>query len=396
MPYPIRSGSLDRRQALLGMTALALMPWTQVRADASEASGTWLRKFPALERQFNDAMATLDEWGGQAQGALSDYDALFEAIRSKAGAYWSDVKLSQPKRLVAYDEAYRSRAEIDFEQGEVIIETLDTHASTDELVELIKRTLSTPVEDSSLDHGQLSRKHRDGVQGLLKGQVVDQGGKSVRFAWRTDRYAKWLATHKVETERQENGKDVLKINIPLSYDHLNIRSKQFVPLVEKASRRHKVDPALIMAIISTESSFNPYAVSHIPAFGLMQIVPRTAGKDVFHRIYKRAGMPSKTFLFDPRKNIDTGTAYLALLDTVYLKGIRNPRSRRWCVIAAYNGGAGNVFRAFGGGRSRALARINALSAQDVYKHLRTRHPAEETRRYVLKVGKAHRRFKPLV
>ncbi|MCM5703395.1 murein transglycosylase domain-containing protein [Larsenimonas salina] len=378
------------------MTALALMPWRESKADTSEESATWLAKFPALERQFNDAMATLDEWGGQAQTSLSDYDALFEAVRSKAGAYWSEVKLSQPKRLVAYDQAYRSRAEIDFEHGAVIIETLDTHASTDALVELIKRTLSTPVDDPSVDQGQLSRKKRDGIQGLLKGQVVDQEGRNVRFAWRTDRYAKWLATHRVETERQANGKKVLKVNIPLSKNHLGVRAKQFMPSVEKASRHHKVDPALIMAIISTESSFNPYAVSHIPAFGLMQIVPRTAGKDVFHRVYKRTGMPSKTFLFDPRKNIDAGTAYLALLDTVYLKGIRNPKSRRWCVIAAYNGGAGNVFKAFGGGRSSALARINALSAQAVYQHLRTRHPAGETRRYVLKVGKAHQRFKPLV
>ncbi len=52
------------------------------------------------------------------------------------------------------------------------------------------------------------------------------------------------------------------------------------------------------------------------------------------------------FLVDPASNIDTGTAYLAMLNNVYLGGIDNPTSRRYAVITAYNGGAGSVLRVF--------------------------------------------------
>ncbi|KZI48168.1 hypothetical protein AWG68_15845 [Escherichia coli] len=51
----------------------------------------------------------------------------------------------------------------------------------------------------------------------------------------------------------------------------------------------------------------------------------------------KSGTPSRSFLFDPASNIDTGTAYLAMLNNVYLGGIDNPTSRRYAVITAYNG-----------------------------------------------------------
>lgn len=116
-------------------------------------------------------------------------------------------------------------------------------------------------------------------------------------------------------------------------------------MVRRASRKYGVDESLILAIMQTESSFNPYAVSRSDALGLMQVVQHTAGKDVF-RSQGKSGTPSRSFLFDPASNIDTGTAYLAMLNNVYLGGIDNPTSRRYAVITAYNGGAGSVLRVF--------------------------------------------------
>jgi soluble lytic murein transglycosylase-like protein len=74
-------------------------------------------------------------------------------------------------------------------------------------------------------------------------------------------------------------------------------------IVRDAAERHKVDPALVQAVISTESGWNPHAVSRKGAVGLMQLIPATA---------KRFGGGN---LFDPAQNVEAGTTYLrSLLD----------------------------------------------------------------------------------
>ncbi len=75
----------------------------------------------------------------------------------------------------------------------------------------------------------------------------------------------------------------------------------------KAARKYGVEESLIPAIMQTESSFNPYAVSRSDALGLMQVVQHSAGKDVF-RAQGKSGTPDRSYLFDPQSNIDTGTA----------------------------------------------------------------------------------------
>ena len=50
-----------------------------------------------------------------------------------------------------------------------------------------------------------------------------------------------------------------------------------------------------------------------------------------------------------------GTAYLHLLQTVYLADIQDPQSRRYAVISAYNGGAGGVLNTFSNDRKAAPA-----------------------------------------
>ena len=61
-----------------------------------------------------------------------------------------------------------------------------------------------------------------------------------------------------------------------------------------------VDPALALAVAHIESNFNPEAISHKGARGVMQIMPRTA-RDEF-------GV-NPALLFDPKTNIRTGGSY---------------------------------------------------------------------------------------
>jgi membrane-bound lytic murein transglycosylase C len=76
-----------------------------------------------------------------------------------------------------------------------------------------------------------------------------------------------------------------------------------------------------------------------------------------------------------------------------LKNIRVPLSREYAVIAAYNGGAGNLFKTFSSGRDSAIKQINKLSSDAVYWKIKTKHPKEESRRYLVKVTTAKKQYR---
>ncbi len=98
-------------------------------------------------------------------------------------------------------------------------------------------------------------------------------------------------------------------------DHLDIRARKFRAQVEASATRFAISRNLVYAIMKVESDFNPFAVSSAMAIGLMQVVQKTAGSDVYRFLHGKAGIPSRDTLFQPITNITYGTAYLHLLDT---------------------------------------------------------------------------------
>ena len=144
--------------------------------------------------------------------------------------------------------------------------------------------------------------------------------------------------------------------------------------------------------METESSFNPFAVSHAGAYGLMQVMQRTAGADVFQRIHRRNDQPSRNYLLNPQNNVDTGTAYLSILRDVYLKDVQGWQKKEYCMIAAYNGGTGNLLKTFSSDRRRAVDMINRMSADQVYQAIVKRHPKAESRNYLKKVTQFKRKY----
>ncbi|MDG4869371.1 transglycosylase SLT domain-containing protein, partial [Guyparkeria sp. 1SP6A2] len=94
----------------------------------------------------------------------------------------------------------------------------------------------------------------------------------------------------------------------------------------KESDKWSLDPALVMAIMHSESAFRPQAKSHVPAFGLMQIVPSTAGHDVNRLLHNIDAPMTEADLYHPDINVETGTAYLNILNSRYLKDITDEQS----------------------------------------------------------------------
>jgi hypothetical protein len=91
------------------------------------------------------------------------------------------------------------------------------------------------------------------------------------------------------------------------------RIKRYEPIILKHAREHNVDPNFVAAVIMTESSGDPSAVSPKNAVGLMQVLDG----------------PS-----DPDANIEEGTAIIGK----WLKYYGSVE----LAIAAYNAGPGNV------------------------------------------------------
>jgi soluble lytic murein transglycosylase-like protein len=99
-------------------------------------------------------------------------------------------------------------------------------------------------------------------------------------------------------------------------------------VVQDSAEKNHVDPGLVRAVISTESNWNPSAVSSKGAMGLMQLMPGTA---------QTLGVGNA---FDPAQNIGAGTQYLGMMLERYNGDVNK-------ALAAYNAGPGAVDR-FGG------------------------------------------------
>lgn len=99
-------------------------------------------------------------------------------------------------------------------------------------------------------------------------------------------------------------------------------------LAAEAAERHRLDAALVQAVIEIESAWDPLAVSHKGAQGLMQLIPATAD---------RFGVADP---FDPTQNLEGGVRYLRWLLERY-------RGNLELALAAYNAGEGAVDRAGG-------------------------------------------------
>ena len=314
------------------------------------------------------------------------FEALLRVLAKQAKENWGDESVPSRTVYVKYTNHYRTRAFVDFARGSVRVETRDKN----NLRYAIAAILLTPYAPDQVD--LFSDKDVPvGEEPMLYGQVLDHDGQPIRWNWRALRYADYLIDHHLNTRRSPRGA-IYGVNFALTADHMTQRQYHYADLVRKYAKAYRMEESLVYAVIRTESSFNPYAVSSSNAYGLMQIIPATAGKDVFQRVKKKPGQPSKEWLFQPHNNIDTGTAYLALLNGHYLKEIKDPLSRKYTVISAYNGGAGNVFNTFDRDRDRAIGKINQLAPSAVYRALTTKHPRDESRRYLEKVSAAQKDF----
>ena len=429
-----------------------------------------------LDQQFKQKNNEIDSLYNAYNDAIND---AFNGITKKIEVKWpSNVKLPTKSTWVGYSKNLQTRSIVDYQAGELVIETLVTNndlgKATLEL-EAMAEQLTAPTSKSidELDiiaqevNKNLSKKgikpalqtlKNDNIlkellpkKELLKAATVniDEVKKTVQLTTpiTTEESVASIVppsstaiipeivtvpaiipipplpiiptiTVKNELQSQETLKasvakplkntepaikldlvktaegSVLKMTVKFVNNYQKVLLANNFDDVKKFSKKYDVDISVILAIIETESSYNPRAISRVPAFGLMQLVPKTAGIDAHNYVHGQKKVLSPDYLFDETNNLQLGTAYFKLLKSRYLRKIDDPQSRFYCAVSSYNTGVGNLAKTFTGKKnlSKAAKIINTMTAEEVYQYLLVNLPAEETRNYLKKIVKRRAKY----
>lgn len=359
-------------------------------------------EFDALEQR------TLTRFEQRVQAAFARFDRLTREAYARAGAsvaeQWSasQVRLPQATAWTGYSATGTERVQVDYANEALTFEAVAEPGETEEQVRrrlqrFGRQVLDAPPEELDRMDPVRSRVfetlHPDDsatIADPVPRPMVEPRQTTVaplvdRPAAERELAKKPATTEPVVTDK--GPRTVVSVKIPMKPGVTRLTKKAVEPAVVAQATRFGLSEPLVYAIIKNESAYNPRAVSHVPAYGLMQLVPVSGGVDAYNFVYKQKKILQPEYLFDPGQNIELGSAYLHILDTRYLRGITNPTARLWCVISGYNTGAGNVARAFVGKKSvrQAYPVINRMTPDAVYAHLRKNLPYDETRRYLKKV-----------
>ncbi len=237
-----------------------------------------------------------------------------------------------------------------------------------------------------------SDKHTLAKESLLLGQLKDPQSGEIITSETIGSFGRQIVQQNGIQEEIIRGADgrtrkLTRVKLTLAENHLQTRARRFYPLIRKHAKRFGHDPAVIMALIHTESAFNPQASSGANAYGLMQVVPSSGGREAYKWLHSKDIKPSPSYLLKPSQNLELGNAYMKILKDRTFSGVKNPESRLYCAIAAYNGGGVNVGKAFTGRKSvqSSLSTINSKSPAEVRSRLERNSPYKETRQYIKQV-----------
>lgn len=144
-----------------------------------------------------------------------------------------------------------------------------------------------------------------------------------------DEHYELLATSPVEpVKNTPNTAPALPVETRTAFadvDNKTIQGMPYQAIVKVAAETNRLDGALLHAVITAESNYNPRAVSPKGAVGLMQLMPNTA---------RRYGVTNS---YDPAQNIQGGARYLSYLLNLFDNDFR-------LAVAAYNAGENSVLR----------------------------------------------------
>ena len=325
------------------------------------------------------------------EDALSDY-------KNNIKKLWPIVHVSNNSKWVEYSNNYKYKKIIDYKKKIIYVEVIvnnDKYASTAIIIlyeNLLKYDTNMAFKNDILrkkTYSNLNKAQDMPIENIkLISDVLNEQEK--------ENILKEVSLQEYKTKKYKNN-TIYKSQIKLPTDFTIRKAKSYKNIIQNYAKNSYIDKNILFSIIQAESSFNPLAQSHIPAFGLMQIVPKTAGIDAYYKLYGKKKLLSSRYLFKADNNVKIGSTYLNLIFYRYLKNIKNKKSRLYCTIAAYNTGVSNFAKTFGKqtSRTQAIEHVNKMSSSQVYKKLLKRLPAKQTRLYLSKVNRYIKQYNKL-
>ncbi|WP_319759141.1 murein transglycosylase domain-containing protein [Maridesulfovibrio sp.] len=382
--------------------------------SAAICGGLSFFAYPALAKDFfaefeQSKNNNFNEFESLVQERFAELDRMTRAAyanaRDKIEPKWgySEAILPSATRWVGYDDESNGRIMVDYERQIVSIEAIVPSGTSKRheakwIEELGTKLLDKRTKEQSrmdpvreklprfkenTEKFSVGRENLADAGSLILKEGLSKNPRTIRQAIR-----KQGRISKRPLDSYEQSAEIVSVQIQFDPKVNRLSSEILKRPVQRYSKKYRIPANLIFAVIETESAFNPRAISSVPAYGLMQLVPRSGGVDAYEFVFGNKRVVEMEYLFVPEQNVQLGTAYLHLLNYRYFRKIRDKQTRQHCTIAGYNTGAGNVARALTGttSLSKLAKAANKLSPEEVYEQLKTDLPYDETRQYLVKVS----------
>lgn len=331
------------------------------------------------------------------QGYIAErYAAALQDYQSKIRRQWPSAEVSSATRWVSYSEDFSVRSVVDFKSNlmEISLENFYRNGQAD--LASVRAIAQTSVEN--LLATRLSdAQQRDPVamaldevfeeRGAMRG---DDASDALVFAELFDSERPDAAAIASTAERMMQGARIrfqalsasadqvpvfdkrrVTYVVPLPATRLRMKARQYQPWVRERAAKAGLPVDGVLAMMHAESYLNPLARSHAPAFGLMQVVPSTMGRDATAALFNEPRLLSPRYLFNAENNIEVATAYLGAIYNGQSAGIGNAQSRWYFTQAVYKIGLTEAARRFdaGGDPEKAITAINTLQPAQVLQQL---------------------------
>lgn len=360
---------------------MALLVWVLLsqaggQAQVDRTFERFSREVESLSRRWDQEVTRV---GGEYQRQVT---IVWEQYRQAIDRIWDEFRRTTDKVWADYSDDTAARTVVDFAQGTIDIEVVVPSTEPNALQKARDRVKEKFLETFA--------KEESPGRPVLEEQLRTQTGEMVT-PQNAERFAATEVQGAARVEkrfRSQDGIERLKVTTRLSmtHEHMHHRAKWYAPLAIKYGQERQVAPARVLAIMHTESAFNPFARSVKGAIGLMQLMPHAGARDAYQALYGEPRIVSAEYLYNPENNANLGTVYVTLLRG-YLGDVQDPLVRDSLVVCAYNWGIGHT--------KRLVSRPNYMRREEVAALLRSRTPPE-TQDYLDKVLGRTTLYEPMV